>query len=59
MTTYTEKHRESYERRKVSELQRMKTYYAQNAERLRANRKARYAAKKAARSPEPAPLTDS
>jgi hypothetical protein len=57
MTTYTEKHRESYERRKVSELQRMKTYYAQNAERLRANRRARYAAKKAAKNPEPEVLS--
>ena len=45
-STYTESHKKSYEKRRESELQRMKTYYLANAEVLKANRRARYAAKK-------------
>lgn len=45
-STYTEAHKKSYEKRRVSELQRMKNYYLQNAERLKLNRRRRYAAKK-------------
>ena len=45
-STYTEAHKKSYEKRRVSELLRMKEYYLANAERLKLNRRARYAEKK-------------
>ena len=45
-STYTEAHKKSYEKRRVSELLRMREYYLENAERLKLNRRTRYALKK-------------
>ena len=45
-STYTEAHKKSYEKRRESELLRMKNYYLENAERLKSNRGTRYATKK-------------
>ena len=45
-STYTEAHKKSYEKRRESELLRMRNYYLENAERLKKNRRTRYAEKK-------------
>ena len=45
-STYTEAHKKSYKKRRESELLRMKNYYLENAERLKKNRRNRYAEKK-------------
>ena len=45
-STYSEAHRKSYLKRRDSEIARMKAYYENNKETIRALRKARYRQKK-------------
>ena len=49
-STYTDAHKKSYEKRRDSELRRMRNYYLENAERLKLNRRTRYAEKKRERA---------
>jgi hypothetical protein len=48
ISTYSESHRKSYLKRRDSEIARMKAYYENNKETIRARRKARYQRQKLA-----------